>query len=79
MTLELYTRVGCDLCEQMLEAVLPLIRGRAKLTLVDIDQDADLRQRFDTRLPVLCAGEDELMAGQFDRGALIQWLVSQQV
>lgn len=79
MRLELYTRVGCHLCEQMLEAVLPLIRGKANLTLVDIDQDPDLRHRFDTRVPVLCAGESELMAGQFDRRALIQWLVNQQV
>ena len=46
----LYSRRGCHLCDEAREL---LLRHEIVPTVVDIDADADLRQRFDTCVPVL--------------------------
>ena len=48
-----YSRKGCHLCEIMLEELLPLIRGRAKIEYRDIDSQPDWRQKYDVRIPVI--------------------------
>ena len=48
-----YSRPGCHLCERLVEALLPLIRGRADLEIVDIDADEALRASYGERIPVL--------------------------
>ncbi|MFK8052711.1 MAG: glutaredoxin family protein [Woeseiaceae bacterium] len=73
-TLTLYSREACHLCELLIEAVLPLIRGRAGLEIVDIDSEENLRQQFDRRVPVLCDGERVICEAVFDRRALLSWL-----
>ncbi len=61
MVLTLYHRLGCHLCEQMLnELQVALADLDLQVTLVDIDRDASLRQRFDDQVPVLAAGDDIL-------------------
>ncbi|MEN7343568.1 MAG: glutaredoxin family protein [Pseudomonadota bacterium] len=75
----LYTRQGCHLCEDLLESALPLLRGKAEIQMIDIDQQDALRPQFDKRIPVLLDADRVIMEGQFDRKALIQWLVSRQV
>ncbi|MCH9692914.1 MAG: glutaredoxin family protein [Gammaproteobacteria bacterium] len=37
----------------MLEALLPLLRGRAEVDVHDIDSNPDWRRQFDRRVPVL--------------------------
>ncbi len=51
--IEFYTRRGCHLCEDMLEELLPMLRGRAELETRDIDTRPDWRLKYDTRVPVL--------------------------
>lgn len=51
--LDLYTREGCHLCEEMIESLEPRIRGKARLRVHDVDTDPELRARYDTRVPVL--------------------------
>lgn len=51
--LRIYSRPGCHLCEQLLEDLLPLVRGRLEVEVVNIDDDADLRREYGTRIPVL--------------------------
>lgn len=46
----LYTRQGCHLCHQ---AERVLVKYGLRPTLVDIDESADLRARFDTCVPVV--------------------------
>jgi hypothetical protein len=53
LILDLYTREGCHLCEDMIESLQPRIRGRATLRVHDIDTDTALRARYDIRVPVL--------------------------
>ena len=59
--LTVYTRRGCHLCSEMTQA---LERLRPELGFqvleVDIDSDAGLCSRYDTRVPVLAAGEVEI-------------------
>lgn len=56
--LRIYSRPGCHLCEQLLEDLLPLVRGRLEVEIVNIDDDIDLSREYATRIPVLeYAGE----------------------
>ena len=48
-----YSRKGCHLCEIMLEELLPLIRGRAKIEYRDIDSQPDWCEKYDVRIPVI--------------------------
>ncbi|MGB5177973.1 MAG: glutaredoxin family protein [Gammaproteobacteria bacterium] len=59
--LTVYTRRGCHLCSDMLQA-LECLRPELGFQLleVDIDTDPELRRRYDTRVPVLAAGEVEI-------------------
>jgi hypothetical protein len=53
-TFELLTRDGCHLCDQMatvLSAVLP--HHGLDYSLVDVDADAELRERYGDIVPVL--------------------------
>ena len=51
--LHLYSRQGCHLCEQMIEEMLPLIRGRIDIVVHDIDTREDWKSKYDVRIPVL--------------------------
>lgn len=72
--LVLYSRPGCHLCENLLEELLPLLRGRAGLREVNIDTDPALRARFDVRVPVLAAGDEVISEAFLDRDAVQAFL-----
>jgi len=59
--LTVYIRQGCHLCTEMTQA---LERLRPELgfdyATVDIDADPDLRERYNTRVPVLAANGAEI-------------------
>ncbi|MEL7310644.1 MAG: glutaredoxin family protein [Pseudomonadota bacterium] len=74
MALKLFSRAGCHLCEEMIEAVLPLIRGRAELEVVDIDTDPELQALYDVRVPVLMAGRHVLSEGVLQRNLVYAYL-----
>ncbi|HLT89826.1 MAG TPA: glutaredoxin family protein [Woeseiaceae bacterium] len=48
-----YTRPGCHLCEVLLESLVPLVRGRARLELRDVDTEPRWRDEFGSRVPVV--------------------------
>ena len=52
-TVRVYSRRGCHLCEQLIEEIIPLVRGRAQLEILDIDTREDWRQSYGTRIPVV--------------------------
>ena len=71
MQLTLYYREGCHLCEVMLQALRGLQSDMEfEVSLVDIDREPDLRQRYDEWVPVLCRGELEICHYQLDLEAL---------
>jgi hypothetical protein len=52
-TLEVYSRHGCHLCEQLIEELLPLVRGYFDVDVRDIDSREAWQQRYDVRVPVV--------------------------
>ncbi|MEM1261823.1 MAG: glutaredoxin family protein [Pseudomonadota bacterium] len=68
--LTVYTRRGCHLCEELIEALVPLVRGRATVALVDIDDDPTLVERYNEAVPVVALGQDEICRYFLDRDAL---------
>lgn len=63
----LYTRSGCQLCEEAKDRVLRVIREfQAELREVDIDADAELRARFDKEVPVIFVGDSLFARYQVD-------------
>jgi thioredoxin reductase (NADPH) len=74
IVLSFYTRVGCHLCEQMLADLAPLVEGRARIEIVDIETDAALTLRFGQIVPVLMHGDDELSRIRLDPGRVDELL-----
>ena len=65
--LVLYVREGCHLCEQFLmELSLELGPAVERLSVVDVDDDADLAIRYGLRVPVLAVGGNVLCEGVLD-------------
>ncbi len=58
LKLTLLGRACCHLCDEMLDALRPLVaRHGATVTVVDVDTEPALEQAFGDRVPVLFAGE----------------------
>ena len=73
-TLEVFSRQGCHLCEQLIEDLLPLVRGRCKVVIRDIDSREDWKKKFDTRIPVLEYDGEFICQYHLDRHALTRIL-----
>ena len=52
-TFRVFSRPGCHLCELLLDELVPLVRGRARVDVHDIDRVAGLREQYGTRIPVV--------------------------
>lgn len=75
-TLQLYSRPACHLCERLEEDLAPLIAGRARLEVVNIDGDIELKKRFGLRIPILAAGAQELSGYPLDVAVLERFLAT---
>ena len=69
-----YSRRGCHLCEQLLEELEPLCRGRAELTVRDVDDRAEWVAAYGVRVPVLVADGEELCCYTLDRARVMRVL-----
>ena len=53
----IYSRPGCHLCEEAKSRIAPLLQEfGARLTEINIDEDAQLRARYDFDVPVIFLG-----------------------
>jgi len=69
--LQLYTRAGCHLCDEMLAAARPIAeRNGAAIDKVDIDADPELRARYRVAIPVLALAGNEICRHRLDAEAL---------
>ena len=68
--LRIYSRPGCHLCEQLLEDLMPLVRGRLEIEVVNIDDDADLGREYGRRIPVMEFGGQFVCQYTLDRIAI---------
>lgn len=48
-----YSRRGCHLCDELLEALLPLLRDSADVEVCDVDSRRDWQEAFGDRVPVV--------------------------
>lgn len=52
-TVRVYSRPGCHLCEQLIEELAPLLSGRARLEILNIDSRPDWQTEYGNRVPVV--------------------------
>jgi glutaredoxin len=63
----LYTRPGCHLCEEAKQQIAPLLKEfSARLTEINIDEDPDLRARYDYDVPVIFLGARKVAKHRVD-------------
>lgn len=74
ITLTLYTRPDCHLCDVMAGQLEPLARGRAEVRVVDISGDRGLKRRYGLRIPVLSGADEELCQYHLDRERVERYL-----
>ncbi len=65
-----YSRRGCHLCDDLLEELEPLVRGKLAFSVLDIDEDQTLRERYNDKVPVVVFREQEICRYQLDRRAM---------
>ena len=81
MTLTLYSRSYCHLCDDMLVALTPLLQGRdIPVRVVDVDTDPALVALYDELVPVLVGQRGEeapqrLCHYHLDKAAVAAFLV----
>jgi predicted secreted protein len=51
--ISVYSRHGCHLCDELVEALLPLVRNLATVDVCDVDSRSDWREKFGGRVPVV--------------------------
>jgi hypothetical protein len=52
-TLQVYSRDGCHLCEALVEELKPLIEGKLRLEVRDIDSNPEWHERWFSDIPVV--------------------------
>jgi glutaredoxin len=73
--LTLYGRSGCHLCDFAHDEIEPLCAAAGVvLRVVDVDVHPHWRDRYGTRVPVVCAGDLELTAWPIERKRVLEWL-----
>ncbi len=72
-----YSRFGCHLCEDLLQQLTQLQQTHDFSVLeVDIDNDAQLVEKYGTKVPVVAYQNDELCHYFLDQRAILQVLSS---
>jgi hypothetical protein len=73
-SIQVFSRPGCHLCEQLIEEITPLLRGRAVLEVFNIDSRPDWQEKYDTRVPVVELDGRFVCEYRLDRAALHRML-----
>jgi Tfp pilus assembly protein PilN len=74
LTLTLYSRPECHLCESLLADLAPMLPADVVVEAVDVDSSVALERRYGLRIPVLTAGEVELSGYPLDRERVRRFL-----
>ena len=65
-----YTRPGCHLCELLIDELLPLIRCRLDLEVLNIDTRPDWTEKYGMRIPVVEYAGQTLCQYHLDAAAI---------
>ncbi len=74
--ISVYSRPGCHLCEVLIEELMPLARGLARVEVHDVDSREDWRARYGDRIPVVEIAGDYVCHYRLDRRAVLSRLGS---
>jgi hypothetical protein len=69
-----YSRRGCHLCEILLAELDVLVRRRARIKVLDIDDEPEWQAAYSDRVPVVCYDGRELCHYHLDAEAVISCL-----
>ncbi|MEO6324446.1 MAG: glutaredoxin family protein [Thermoanaerobaculia bacterium] len=73
ISLRLLSRPGCHLCDDMRVRLAPVLEQTGvPLTMVDVDSDPELRERWGNEIPVLLDEEGSVVAKARDTEAKIR-------
>ena len=76
ITLTLYGRTWCHLCDDMITGLHEMQRRESfELTVTDVDSDPLLEQRYGERVPVLVHGNHELCHYHLNPAAITDYLL----
>lgn len=71
----LYSRPGCQLCEELEDALHENFAGRFELVWRDVDRDRVTRAKFGHMIPVLTGEQGELLCqSRLNIEAVAEWL-----
>lgn len=68
--LEIFSRPGCHLCEQLLEELLPIVRDQLEVKVRNIETRDDWMEAYATLIPVICFEGREVCHYSLDRAAI---------
>lgn len=74
LTLTLYYRNGCHLCEALAAEIQRLHGSQVQIQWIDIDTDKALQERYALKVPVLADGNNIISQGSIDHTALENYL-----
>jgi len=77
LTLQVFSRPGCHLCEQLVDELLPIVRGRLEVEVLDVDSRDDWKAAWGTLIPVICHEGLEICRHRLDREAIQRVLDTQ--
>ena len=70
----LLSRPGCHLCEEAKQQIAPMLKELgARLTEINIDEDPDLRARYDYDVPVIFLGSRKAAKHRVDLAQFRRW------
>ena len=75
VTLTVYGRNYCHLCEEMIAGLRRLQAGFAfEIEIVDVDGDPELERRYGDQVPLLACGADEICRYRLDTAVAAGYL-----
>ena len=72
--IEVFSRPGCHLCEELLAELAPLVRGHLAIAVRNIDDDDGWSRKYGLDIPVVVYDGDEVCRHRLDRAALARLL-----
>ncbi len=70
LEIDVFSRRGCHLCEVLIEELLPIVEGRASVSVHDVDTRPEWAADYGARVPVVELGGQVLCEFKLDAAAV---------
>ncbi len=70
LEIDVFSRRGCHLCEVLIEELLPIVEGRATVSVHDVDTREEWAARYGDKVPVVELGGRVLCQYKLDAEAV---------